>query len=509
GLIHVDQAQMFYTGSNPDINFNQGVGTPALNPNATFQIEDINQELLSGANYFWLVYDVDPNAVENNTVGATCTAVTVGVNDFAPVPDVGNRVVTLTDSLPENVLEFANIGDYAEVGADINIPENFSLEAWMFPQENAPTARWILGEVGGAHLEQVGDEVHFYVFAEGILQGPARAKVLINEWNHIAATYDGSFLRIYINGFEGTLASLLSGNTNVGNFELDNVFSFGASNPGEQPNPMLLDEVKLWDRVLTLAELREGQHLSLRGTEANLVNYWQFNRMQSATESLELVGENYVNINASVNRPIGLEPVGRGSSHTENIMTGDGLSPTIFGDTNLEITFNTDNPEGDVVVTYLTNQPFGDDPAPDRSHSPGYWVVNNYGDNNIDAVTMKFNMPDGTVLAPNPDEYFLHKRGSREFGAWEEMMDGLSDVSVSISGANGDNFVQFMGGNASTGLKSFSQFIVTSDQSALPITLLDFSGQRIDSERVILHWEVANQDRASWLTCNSYWVPLS
>jgi hypothetical protein len=77
----------------------------------------------------------------------------------------------------------------------------------------------------------------------------------VGEWLHLAATYDGSTLRLYVNGSEaaseahgGALAPCTRG-VAIGGDEFDDLGSIQEVPRG------LLDEVRLYSRVLTPAEL--------------------------------------------------------------------------------------------------------------------------------------------------------------------------------------------------------------------------------------------------------------
>lgn len=104
------------------------------------------------------------------------------------------------------------------------------------------------------------------------------------QWTHIAMTYDGLQLRYYVNG---TLVSTTNGNgaiqysalsLRIGKAQLDQ------SNDGYYG---YIDEVRVWNRVLSQAELQSNLYSELRGNEANLVGYWNFNDGTAADASVQ------------------------------------------------------------------------------------------------------------------------------------------------------------------------------------------------------------------------------
>ncbi len=94
-----------------------------------------------------------------------------------------------------------------------------------------------------------------------------------NEWNHVAATYDGSMMRLYLNGNEvgsapksGNLATNSSVNAYIGN------------NPvTSKPFEGLIDDVRIWNIARTQSEISDSREAELTGSESGLVGYWRFN----------------------------------------------------------------------------------------------------------------------------------------------------------------------------------------------------------------------------------------
>ena len=101
---------------------------------------------------------------------------------------------------------------------------------------------------------------------ENIGQIQATESIVPESWNHIAASYDGSFLRIYINGlskaeisFSGTIGYL--GTTD------SEVFELGMANG-------LIDDVRLWNTTRTQSEIATNMNIQLNGNEPGLAGYW-------------------------------------------------------------------------------------------------------------------------------------------------------------------------------------------------------------------------------------------
>lgn len=99
-LTDIDNAKLFFTGTNPVFNAGNQLGstiTPVVAGN--FTINGFTQPLLDGTNYFWLAADVVTGATLGNVVDAECSSVTV--DGIARLPSVtapaGNRTITAPD----------------------------------------------------------------------------------------------------------------------------------------------------------------------------------------------------------------------------------------------------------------------------------------------------------------------------------------------------------------------------------------------------------------------------
>lgn len=90
----IDSAKVFYSGNSSSFSTATRFGqVPA--PNGVFTITG-NQQLSSGINYFWLVYDIKPSATLGNTLDAQCNSVTVGGTPRTPLVTnpAGSRLIS-------------------------------------------------------------------------------------------------------------------------------------------------------------------------------------------------------------------------------------------------------------------------------------------------------------------------------------------------------------------------------------------------------------------------------
>ncbi|HKJ30832.1 MAG TPA: LamG-like jellyroll fold domain-containing protein [Balneolales bacterium] len=116
-----------------------------------------------------------------------------------------------------------------------------------------------------------------------------------DTWYHVAATYDGSTAKIYIDGVQkisasagGTLPNttdtLYIGQNGAGNYRLDG----------------LIGEIRLWSQSLTQQEIRDNMNMAISGNESGLAGSW-LSRSGGIYSSMDITGSgnNMVSVNAN------------------------------------------------------------------------------------------------------------------------------------------------------------------------------------------------------------------
>jgi hypothetical protein len=86
----------------------------------------------------------------------------------------------------------------------------------------------------------------------------------VNKWSHVAATYDGKTLRLYVNGVEKSALALtgeLSGSTS-------DMIRIGGNKVWGEWFAGKIDEVRLYKRALTAAEIQRDMNTAVTGTVA-------------------------------------------------------------------------------------------------------------------------------------------------------------------------------------------------------------------------------------------------
>jgi hypothetical protein len=104
----------------------------------------------------------------------------------------------------------------------------------------------------------------------------SNSEVPLNEWHHLAGTWDGVNMKVYIDG-------VLDGTYDVSSlgaiYDPDSVMHFGARMLGNQYAFQFgdIDDARIWNYARTESEIRESMYKELSGAETGLYACYKFN----------------------------------------------------------------------------------------------------------------------------------------------------------------------------------------------------------------------------------------
>lgn len=239
----------------------------------------------SSDNISWALQSSSSVNTSNNTITLT------GIDGFSWWTASDGSYVT------GNTLNFDGSDDYVDCGSGLNISgTNISIEAWIYPTD-LKDASYKNTIIGNDYWDGVDNEGYVLRFggSTGDLdftmsydcgtntcwKSSSVSNVLTeNVWQHVAATYDGSNVILYVNGekvlTDPQTTSIVSSPANA---------LIGAS-PGDIGNRLMvgrIDELRVWNDTRTETEISDKMCQTLIGNEANLVAYYRFNETSANT----------------------------------------------------------------------------------------------------------------------------------------------------------------------------------------------------------------------------------
>ena len=145
----------------------------------------------------------------------------------------------------------------------------------------------------------------------------------LNTWYHVAGTFNGTVLKVYVNGKEeGSLN--FTGSIVSSTYPL-RIGAIAYTAAGFRPFDGLIDEICIWDRALSQNEIRELMHLTkedIISTDPNLKAYLQFNEPNGKTYDKSGNGFHTTMNSGNLNRIPSTAPVGGGTSARAEVNSG-------------------------------------------------------------------------------------------------------------------------------------------------------------------------------------------
>lgn len=209
------------------------------------------------------------------------------------------------DSAP--VLSFDGAKDYIQVDLSplnpLN-PEQFTVSLWAKVTGGQGTYRSVItsrmGEPCGGYTIYAGkdDKWQFSIGNGSTHAQVIGSEVVLNTWTHLAATYDGSEMKLYINGKQaGSTKSEFVPNKSC-------PLRIGAGNTEGNPDyffPGEITEVRIWNQARS-GEIQASMYQRLENVnnkEKSLVGYWMLNRGSEFTACDSTVNDQYGVINGA------------------------------------------------------------------------------------------------------------------------------------------------------------------------------------------------------------------
>jgi fibronectin type 3 domain-containing protein len=157
-------------------------------------------------------------------------------------------------------LSFDGVNDWVTIAdaADLDLTTGMTLEAWVRPSTLVDEWRTVVfKEAGPLAYSLYADDGAGVPIGEIVTGGTFRnargaGSLAVNAWSHLAVTYDGTALRLYVNGVQ-VRSVAVSGGMPVST----GVLRLGGNDVWGEWFAGLLDDVRIYNRALTQAEIQQ------------------------------------------------------------------------------------------------------------------------------------------------------------------------------------------------------------------------------------------------------------
>ncbi|MDQ2769916.1 MAG: glycine-rich protein [Bacteroidota bacterium] len=263
-----------------------GITSFTPNPGGLGQAVTLTGTNLSGVTSL-LVNGVDATAsIANNTA----TSLTFRVPVSAPA--TGTTTLTTATGFatstaftlmapPGNALAFDGANDYVNFGSPAALSNlglaPLTMEAWVYCT-NLPAVNSIIRKSGDYNLVLLpGGLLYAEVWSGGTGSAvrpyaQTTTAVPVNRWAHVAATWNGTALKLYLNGVD------ITGTTGSSPVTTSETLQIGHSGVYSQPFNGRLDEVRLYTAALTAAQIQADMGSTASAVPASLKFYLNFDQ---------------------------------------------------------------------------------------------------------------------------------------------------------------------------------------------------------------------------------------
>jgi len=456
-----------YTGAGTITSIGFGA-TSTVNLTTTFNPNTVGTYTVKA----WVSLPND-NDRFNDTIQTTFTVVNTNLGDSAL-----------------NAIQITGAGNLTAVNSgSLNITGNqITIEAWVRPTNFTASKQTIVHKNDGANVKyalSIDSLTNNLVFdiatSNGNISLASTTAIQPGDWRHVAATYNGSVVTLFLNGTVIATATL-TGNivSNTANLLVGRGNNSGSFYTGQ------IDELKIWNTARTSLQIRNSMHTRLaNASSVNLVAYYRFdeggasNTVVDASgncNALTLVGSTlptFVNTKLALGTP---------AVNSQTIFTN---SPVSFTGTGLTLTFNAFSGQDTVIVHQFNGLPKDSIPTSGvTAVHKRYWIVYKYGTTSYTSLDASFNLGTGNLLSTvTASQLSLFNRANTSNGVWS---------LVSNPAASVDFFTQNVVFNTTSTTIFNNQWSIGAINNPLPVKLIAFNGTPKNADALLL-WSTASE----------------
>lgn len=388
-----------------------------------------------------------------------------------------------------NAISLGGAGNlFASHSGSLNINGNqLSIEAWLRSAAFTSAKQTIVHKNNGStvkyalSLDSLTNKVLFEInTANGLVSALSNVAISLGTWVHVAATYNGSLMTIYINGHEVGWATQ-TGNivSNTANLLVGKGLTSTNFYQGQ------IDELKIWNTSRTAAQVRAGMHTrNANASSVNLVAYYRFDEGGTSTTVVDASGNcNALTFTGTTLPTFAASRLALGSPVVD-AQVFFSSAPTVFTGTGLTLTLNGFSGQDTISVHRFNGLPRDSVPTGIATVYAKYWIVYKYGNNTYANVDASFNLGSGSLLSSvAASDLSLFNRANTSNVSWSLLSNPASFADFSTQS------VTF---NTTSSTIFDKQWSIGGNNNPLPVKLMSFVGNKLDNT-ALLNWVTASE----------------
>ena len=449
-----------------------------------------------------------PNTTEPVTFPTTFAPTTAGnytiktwsvlPGDASPINDTSSSTLLVVDQSAitnaGNRLQFDGTNDFISIADNpsINPTAAITVEAWVSIGATG-SLRTIISKDADATTRSYnlsinsGGSPEFSVqTVNGLMTAASTVPLTTGTWAHVAATYDGTNITIYVNG-EQTGTVLHSGSITNNTSPL----FIGKTGPSLAFYNGSLDEVKIWSVARTASQIRQNMHTKFPDfSQPDLVVNLHLDEGLGSNLTADASGNcnsgTLVNMDVQntplttwlpSNMPFGSPVV------AEQTISGSG--PVTFTGANLTLDFANFTGSDVYTVHYFNGAPQGTQPVV-TNVNPGTWVIYRSGNGTFTNVDATYEV-QGSLLPVSASDVKLYTRSNGSGTAWTLAQNAASAIN-------------YTPGTATFPITSPTQFnqqfTIGFTNFPLSVKLLSINAEANKADAIVT-WETTNEQDMS------------
>jgi len=202
----------------------------------------------------------------------------------------------LLAQVPENGLVFDGNNDYVDVPStksdELNPAEFLTLECWVKLNE-APSVshrpHLITKFASYALAVDINGYASVFVYTGDWHFTQSTTPILTDVWYHLAGTYDGATVRIYVNGvMENSAPVNLTLSQNIENVRIGALHA----TPDNTNTSGMIEEARIWNTTRSQSEIQGSMNRTIPGSTSGLIGYWRFDESSGTNADCETTYDN-------------------------------------------------------------------------------------------------------------------------------------------------------------------------------------------------------------------------